>query len=260
MKETIPFSKDIVFKNTIASITSISLEHEEKIYSGEISGEFIIMGDYKSHNDTTERESFKYRLPYNTLIPNDINLDTLKVDIINFTYNQIESDVLHIDIEILIEGEELEKSTIKDIDFESISTLEEPTREKISLNEELDEFISALNEPIPVEDTESREIELPTIEETPISEELVTIEDPENREELILEETQNKEEIKIEEKEESTIKDEYITYHVHTMKAEDTLETIVAKYNGDLDTVKDLNSIKELKAGDKIIIPEYIER
>ena len=44
MKQVIPFVKEIVFKNNIASITSISLEHEEKIFDGEVSGDFIEIG------------------------------------------------------------------------------------------------------------------------------------------------------------------------------------------------------------------------
>ena len=64
MKQVIPFYKEIVFKSNIANLTSISLEHTEKILDGEISGEFIVYGDYKEHNDTTEKESFKYKLPF----------------------------------------------------------------------------------------------------------------------------------------------------------------------------------------------------
>ncbi len=33
MKQIVPFYKEIVFKNNIANLTSISLEHKENIYS-----------------------------------------------------------------------------------------------------------------------------------------------------------------------------------------------------------------------------------
>ena len=40
MKQVIPFVKEIVFDNNIASMVSISLEHEDYIDGAEINGEF----------------------------------------------------------------------------------------------------------------------------------------------------------------------------------------------------------------------------
>jgi hypothetical protein len=99
MKQVIPFYKEIVFKNNIANLTSISLEHTEKVLDGEVSGEFIVYGDYKVHNDTTEKENFKYKLPFTALIPNDIDPSTVRIDISDFRYEQIDTDVLRIDID-----------------------------------------------------------------------------------------------------------------------------------------------------------------
>ena len=93
MKQVIPFYKEIVFKNNIANIVSVSLEHNEKIMDGEVVGEFIIFGEYKIHNDTTEKESFKYKLPFTALIPDDVDTSTITVDIADFKYEQIDVDV-----------------------------------------------------------------------------------------------------------------------------------------------------------------------
>ena len=105
MKQVIPFYKEIVFKNNIASILNVSLEHEESILEGEISGNFILTGEYKIHNDTTEVESFRYKLPFTALISDDMNRDTISIDIESFSYEQIEDDVLRIDIDFSIEYE-----------------------------------------------------------------------------------------------------------------------------------------------------------
>lgn len=302
MKETIPFIKEIVFPKNIATITSISLEHEEKLYSGEINGEFIVTGEYKTHNDTTEKESFKYRLPFSTLIPDNINYDTIVLNIINFTYEQIESDVLRVNIEIIVEGEENKAISVKDIDFESISDTE-PSREE-NLTQDLDEFLNTLDESpiytIPeseiiaadeienetsiIENIETREAieeinnfekqEIPDIEKTEqtnivefntesnitnITEDIqinnaekekttYSIKESENTKE-----TSNETEIKVEEE---NTKDEYITYHIHTIKAEDTLELLAKKYNSTVEAIEEINNTKELKPGDKLIIPE----
>ena len=85
MKEIIPFVKEITFSEKISTVTSISLEHQEQIKEGEINGEFIIFGDYKQHADTTEKEIFKYRLPFTTIIQDNIKPETIKVDIEDFT-------------------------------------------------------------------------------------------------------------------------------------------------------------------------------
>ena len=64
MKSVIPFKKVIEFKTKIAEITSISLEHEYVKKEGELSGDFIVEGDYKVHEVSVNKEKFKYRLPF----------------------------------------------------------------------------------------------------------------------------------------------------------------------------------------------------
>lgn len=54
-----------------------------------------------------------------------------------------------------------------------------------------------------------------------------------------------------------TIEDqeEYATYHVYIIRKEDTLETIMNKYNISKEKLSEYNNINEIKLGDKIIIP-----
>ena len=54
MRQIITFNKEINLKDQISSIVSISIDHEERIASSEINGDFIIKGEYKTHDDTTE--------------------------------------------------------------------------------------------------------------------------------------------------------------------------------------------------------------
>ena len=110
MKQIIPFYKEIVFEKNISSIVSISLEHNEKILEGEISGDFILHGQFKSHNDTTELDEFKYKLPFTAILPEDVDLNSIKVDIMDFNYEQIDENVLRVDIDFSIEGKEAERS------------------------------------------------------------------------------------------------------------------------------------------------------
>ena len=238
MKQVIPFYKEIVFKNTIANLTSISLEHKETVLDGEVSGEFIIFGDYKVHNDTTEKEEFKYKLPFTALIPDDVDPDTVVVDIANFTYEQIDNDVLRIDIDFSIEGECLE--VVEELDRrDEIEMLEE------DIEKEIDEILNiATDEEEILEEVEEQDIEEEredTMNELLIPNENVVVEE--------VKETIVKEEIK----------EEYVTYHVHVVGNSDSIESIIKLYNTNLDVLNEYNDIKELKVGDKVLIPDYLD-
>ena len=227
MKQVIPFYKEIVFKNKIANLTSISLEHNEKVVDGEVSGEFIVYGDYKVHNDTTEKEEFKYKLPFTALLPDDIDLNTVKVDITDFRYDQIDEDVLIIDIDFSIEGDTLE----------CLDEREEVSEED-TINEEIDEILGIKDE------VETLELPVESMEE-----EVQVREDTINEEIQVIEKTEEKIETM----------EEYVTYHVHVVGSNDSVENIMKLYNTNLDMLNQYNDIKELKIGDKVIIPEYNE-
>ena len=53
--------------------------------------------------------------------------------------------------------------------------------------------------------------------------------------------------------------EEYVTYHVHVVGNSDSLEGIMKLYNTNMDLLNNYNDIKELKVGDKLIIPEYLD-
>ncbi len=108
MRQTLTFNKEIEVNNKISSITSISLDHHEDITKEEINGEFIITGELKEHNDTTETIPFSYNLPYTCILPVDVINDTVKVEITDFKYNFKET-ILKVEIEYLITGDELER-------------------------------------------------------------------------------------------------------------------------------------------------------
>ena len=235
MKQIIPFSKEIVFKTNIASITSISLEHEEKVSDGEINGDFIIFGDYKIHNDTTEKELFRYRLPFTAIIPDNVIRDSVVVDIDDFRYEQIDEDVLKVNISFSLEGEErpLEEKAIE---------------EERKYEEEVNTFLEQIDNKGDVKDDDSNELE-DNIEET--SEEL------EERE--VIDNVKQEEKIKEDKNIDNGLHDEYITYHIHIVKEDETLDTIIRNYNVNLDYIKEYNDITNVQIGDKIIIPELVD-
>ena len=138
MKTTIPFTKDILFKSKIAEITSISLEHELNINEKEISGNFIVSGDYKTHEVCVNKEDFSYELPFNVEVTENIDLDTLNFEIVDFYYDIIGEDTLRVNIEFTITAQEK-----KEEEHEEIEEVQEEKedREEIAHFEEVDEEI-----------------------------------------------------------------------------------------------------------------------
>ena len=65
MKKFIPFKKEIPFKTKIAEVTSISLEHNiHGCANNEISGDFIISGEYRVTDTSTSVQEFRFDLPF----------------------------------------------------------------------------------------------------------------------------------------------------------------------------------------------------
>ena len=95
----IPFTKDIDFERKLYEITSISLEHETKVEDNTLKGNFIIAGDYKSHEVSVNKEPFSYILPFEIALAENIDKDTIEFMIEDFTYEIIDNSILRVKID-----------------------------------------------------------------------------------------------------------------------------------------------------------------
>ena len=222
MKKIVPFKKDIIFKTNLSEIVSISLEHSLHLEKDSlITGEFIISGEYKMTDTSVDTEKFSFNLPFDINIDERYLLDNITVDIDDFYYEIVNNNVLSVNIEVLIDKLEEKPIETKVIDV--------PT--------DLEKQTFTL-EPEPI-----REVETETIKE--IEENL------EEQRPVINNETI------------STIFDDfdesretYATYQVYIVRENDSLETILQKYEISKDELEKYNDLNELKIGDKIIIPQ----
>ena len=129
MKKNIPFTKDLTFINNIYEITSISLEHNFDVDDNEIKGEFVISGDYtKSIID--DKEPFIFNIPFNAIIDYDFDKDKIKVDIDDFNYNIKDSNVLEVNIELVIDNIIKKEEKIEVLEEPEIKTSDE--REEVT--------------------------------------------------------------------------------------------------------------------------------
>lgn len=133
MEKIVPFKKNIDFEDNIYEITSISLEHsltlkEENL----ISGSFMVSGTYK-RTEINNPLDFEYELPFEIRIDKKYDTTNVKADINNFYYETVDSKILSVNIDVILENLE-EKEEIMEEDRQIIT--EEP-REII--NEESEE-------------------------------------------------------------------------------------------------------------------------
>ena len=252
MKESFKIEKELLFKHNIKDITSISLDRDYKVDNNVVNGNFLINGEYKVHELSLNKEKFNFKVPFKYELNNDIDSNSINVEIINFVYDY-SKDELIVNIEYEISGDR------KDVlEFDSEESLDDFLK-----NREV-EIIDTRNEDI-TETVSDKEIEfIPNIKEDRNIEEIFdNIISNTNENNIIEDKT-----INIEPKEES-IKSEdivnsfsnydnnYITYKVYKLSETDTIESIVMKFHTSIDELKEYNDLSNLSTNSKIIIPIY---
>lgn len=262
MKENLKIEKELLFKNNIKDITSISLDNDYKINKQQITGNFIINGEYKIHEISINKEKFNFKIPYSYEINNDIDTSTVKVDITNFTYDY-KKDELLVNIEykitgdrkdvLLFDDEESLDDFLKRNEVEVISDRIDNIKKEIDkvnnneLKKENDDEKEDKNEKIEIKESTSDEINKEEKDLETIKDEIRVNSDTKNEavtEKDIINNINN-------------VQDKFITYKVYKLKETDTLESIVMKYHTTIDELKEYNDLSNIKINDKIIIPKY---
>lgn len=243
----IPFTKDILFEKKVSEITSISLEHEITTEKGLLKGNFIVSGDFKSHEVSVNKEPFSYILPFEIELMEDIDTSTIEFMIDDFTYEVIDQSILRVNIDFNVVAD---KKT------------EEPVEEESIFRDASDLFIKEEDQPVMFDLDEM--IDKPQEEVEEIRDDVEEIKEDsellEERNVVIAEESHEKTKV-----EETIINsaqsqgDDYTTYHIHMVSDGETVETICAMYNSNLNILADYNDLTDINSGDKLVIPEKNE-
>ena len=240
MKIIIPFKKEVVFKDNISEITSISLEHQLNISDYLVKGNFLITGEYKVSSASNTVLPFNLDLPIALSVEDRYDTNKAVCDIDDFYYEIINDRKLSISI---------------DISVDKLSEKEIAETDKVI--EVLDNNEDSNNRCIDMEDDIITDNVVETLEtKKEVKEEISEVKDT-NREGL---------DKKIDKAEEVNKKiktlfntnsdtEEYITYQIYIIREGDTVDSIIAKYDIDIESLKEYNDISDLKIGDKVIIP-----
>ena len=225
MNQKIEFKKDCMLKTYVSSITDISLTHDYKILDDTIEGYFDVTGSYKVTMSSVETEEFMFTIPFTIALSSLIDKDTIDLKLSDFNYS-VEKDVLHLKMFL-------------DMDYQEIEI-----KEEVEDSEEIDNMINDL-----VDKESTTDIKSPS----------------EFHNEVMLDDVvDSKEEVntkeKVSEKNFNTIFNEvkesnFSKYKVYIMRSENTLESILVKYNVTMDEIKEYNDIDNINIGSKIVIP-----
>ncbi|MCM1053792.1 MAG: LysM peptidoglycan-binding domain-containing protein [Ruminococcus sp.] len=222
----IPFTKDIDFEKKLHEITSISLEHELSTTEDTLKGNFIISGDYKSHEVSVNKEPFSYVLPFEIALTPEVDKDTIEFMIEDFTYEIIEESKLRvkIDFNVIASTKEIEEEVEPEIFREAPEAI---------IKEEVPDIL---------------EIEETKEEKKEIVEESKKVEDRDDKisEDTIIDNV-------------NALDNNYATYHIHVVSDGESIETICTMYNSSMNILSDYNDLSNLTSGDKLIIPESNE-
>lgn len=244
----IPFTKDIRFGTSIVEITSISLEHEYTVNDNEILGNFIVSGEYKSHEVSVNKEHFEYVLPFSVNLTTRIDTDSVDFAIEDFTYEIVDNDILKVNIEYSINALEAREEEV----FESVA------EDENALDEMLDDIDLELEERKETDVDENEEL-VDEEKDDESEDDGVIIEDI--KEEVVDEARDDQ----ITSTEENTVleniskEDSFVIYHIHVMKETDTIESICAKYNTSSSMLEEYNDLSTITVGEKLIIPDVNE-
>ena len=110
----IPFTQDIDFERKVSEITSISLEHETKVEDGLLKGNFIVSGDFKSHEVSINKEPFSYILPFEIDLADDVDENTIEFMIEDFTYEIVDNSILRVKIDFNVIASLKEKEDVEE--------------------------------------------------------------------------------------------------------------------------------------------------
>lgn len=294
MKKVIPFSKTVHFKTMIAEVTDIEVKHTLKATDDQtIEGDILVDGTYKMTEASQIEEEFHYTLPFTIEVDDKYNIQSADIAIHDFYFEIINEEDLKVNVELEInqveekEGsisiEEMEENTEEmveaevaekeetrenseqqDLEVEAVAheeldtkflELEQPPKKLELLDDDSINASNNLNANIFEESLKNIEI-TKEIKQQPTT---ITLENTAielSKEGNNLEQQSNKAPTGVSSIFSSISQEEtFVTYYVYIVREQDTVESILEKYQSTRDALAAYNDLSQIKPGSKVIIP-----
>lgn len=269
VKKIIPFRKDLEFNTPLYEVTSISLEHHlTKKTDTLISGNFIISGDYKQTESSENKDPFNFTLPFDIALATKIDLDDMLLDVDDFYY-ETGKNTLKVNIDLLLDATEIGEPEKEKEDRENINEKDVESIDSNTYNDNDDSRV-----PDEFNDVNYKKPQLENLPNS-LDNSGVSLDDIQNdnfmdsinNDNVSDNGTSNIVNSNININENQNINennnlfasfetaDTYTSYRVYLIKEDDTIDTILKKYNVTKDDLSAYNDLSDIKYGDKIIIP-----
>lgn len=271
VKKIIPFRKDLEFNTPLYEVTSISLEHHlTKKTDTLISGNFIISGDYKQTESSENKDPFNFTLPFDIALATKIDLDDMLLDVDDFYY-ETGKNTLKVNIDLLLDATEIgepekEKEDRENINGKDVESIDSNTYNDNDDSRVPDEFNDVNYKKPQLENLpnslDNSGVSLDDIQNDNFMDSINNDNVSDNGTSNIVDSNIN---ININENQNINennnlfasfeTADTYTAYRVYLIKEDDTIDTILKKYNVTKDDLSAYNDLSDIKYGDKIIIP-----
>ena len=160
-------------------------------------------------------EVFNYRIPVEISLTDSLDVLSSNISIVDFVYDVIDDKSLLCKIELVVEGTIIDND--RDCDGDPV---------------------------------DKKEIEIPKIDDKKEEMELL---DADIVEEEVNEEDRDDSEVKLFNIDDNS--ETFGTFIVYMVRQNETINTIISKYNTSLEEIEKYNDLKELSVGSKLIIP-----
>lgn len=257
MKKNVPFSKEIPFKTRIAEITDIEVTHDlTKTPYNTIEGNFLVSGSYKMTDATQIEEKFSHELPFIIDVDDRYDLEDVKIKISDFFFEIVNDDILKINIEIELDDinekqVELEKESDKPVE----EVREDSIKERCYDDEEDDNLEVEIASTITKTNNEEKQEKVEPIDildsEIPKALEVEKTKNVTKNTENVVNATSISEIFTSINQDE----DNFMTYYVHIVRDNDTLDDILTKYKVTREEISEYNDLDNIKIGTKLILP-----
>lgn len=240
MKKNIQFEKRIDFPTMVGEISAISLEKDLTfIDSSNIEGNLILSGKYKLTEASRLEEEFNYKLPIEISLTEKLDTKTSSVEISNFTYEMQDENIMMCNIELMIDGLELIEDD-RECDGEGdVKEIEIPIKENKEIKKEKEETIK--QEKIKKEEENEEKPKKRITKQEITKEEVVEEQETETNSFHLFDITESDE--------------TYGTLLVYIVRENETVNSIITKYNTTIEELEKYNDLKDLSIGTKLIIP-----
>lgn len=235
MKQIIPFVKDISLNSKIEEITSIALEHNLKMENNDsIVGVFTISGKYKINEISINEEVFEQKINFDITLDDKYDASKVIIDIDNFYYEIINDEYLRIHIDVKVDNLVYYKKEEKQI-----------------VEEEIPPLVEILKDDNDVTKKDNIKKDERNIKEDIMEyEEITNNNDKKDNDELGITEITNNITSGF-----LSTEEKYSTYKVHIIRENESIQTVMEKYNVSKEELEKYNSLDNIIIGTKIVVP-----